>query len=151
MRIGEPELLAPRSATRKMNTSILLLVSDRLIGKVLAEILEFAGYNVVTASDLGDAVEWLEVYTPDLLMIRHYTESMSGYEAAMNLRSRLPGIPVLMVGGLPHDSRLENRDIIQGFEIFPKPFQATELLEKVKEVLLKHPPQHNGHRIPRRV
>ena len=52
----------------------------------------------------------------------------------MNLRKRLPGIPVLMVGGLPDDSRLENRDIIQEFEIFPKPFQSAELLEKVTSV-----------------
>jgi DNA-binding response OmpR family regulator len=121
-----------------MNASILLLVSEPLIRKVLAEILESGGYNVVTASGLGDAVDWLKICTPDLLMIRHYTESISGHEAAMNLRRRLPGIPVLMVGGLPDDSRLENRDIEQGFEIFPKPFPAAELLEKVTAVLLKH-------------
>jgi DNA-binding response OmpR family regulator len=81
-------------------------------------------------------------------MIRHDTESMSGHEAATNLRRRLPGIPVLMVGGLPDDSRLENREIIQGFEIFPKPFRSSELLEKVTEVLRKHQPRRNAPRIP---
>ena len=132
-----------------MNTSILLLVSDPLIRKVLAEILESNGYEVVTASGLGDAVDWLKVCTPDLLMIRHYTESISGHEAAMNLRKRLPGIPVLMVGGLPDDSRLENRDIAQGFEIFPKPFPAAELLEKVTEVLLQHSRRRNSTKFRR--
>ena len=120
-----------------MKASILLVVSDALIGKVLAEILESAGYNVLTAADLGGAVDYLNIYTPDLLMIRHYTDSISGYDAAVNIRRRVPGIPVLMVGGLPDDPRLINRDVVQGFEIFPTPFPTAELLEKVAEILLR--------------
>jgi hypothetical protein len=49
-----------------------------------------------------------------------------------------PGIPVLLVGGLLDDDRLENWELLEGLQIFPKPFQAAELLEKVKEALVKH-------------
>ena len=76
-------------------------------------------------------------------MIRHYTEGISGHEAAINLRKRLPGVPVLMVGRATDDSRLEDRDIAQGFENFPKPFPGAELLEKVRNVLLTH--LHRGN------
>ncbi|HLH30359.1 MAG TPA: response regulator [Terriglobia bacterium] len=120
-----------------MTASILLVVSDALIRKVLGEVMESAGYNVFATGDLGSAVDYLNIYTPDLLMIRHYTDGISGYDAAMNIRRRVPGIAVLMVGGLPDDSRLINRDTVQGFEIFPKPFPAAELLEKVAELLLR--------------
>ena len=120
-----------------MNKTILLLASDGVIRKVLREALEAEGYSVQAASDIGAAVDRLEESTPDLLMVRHYTDSMSGHEAARYLRTKCPGIPVLLVGGLPDDLRLENREILEEFEIFPKPFQTAELLDKVKEVLVK--------------
>ncbi len=42
-----------------------------------------------------------------------------------------------MVGGLLDDERLKYRAELQGFEVFPKPYTAAELLQKVKEVLSK--------------
>jgi DNA-binding NtrC family response regulator len=92
-----------------MNTTILFLASDSVIRKVIAEALESAGYVVVAASDIGDAADWLKGCTPGLLMIRHYTDTISGHDAAMNLCRRFPGIPVLLVGGLLDDARLRNR------------------------------------------
>jgi DNA-binding NtrC family response regulator len=118
--------------------TILLLASDAVIRKVICEALESQGYFVLTAHDLSSAKEWLKECTPHLLMIRHYIESVPGHEAAMYLRSIRPGIPVLMVGGLLDHPGLENREILHGFEIFPRPFQAAELLDKVKEMLLKY-------------
>jgi len=100
----------------------------------------------MTASEVGIAVERLKECTPDLLMVRHYTESLSGHEAAMYLRKSCPGIPVLLVGGLLDDAGLKNREALQGFEIFPKPFKAAELLDKVKEMLLKSLPGINAER-----
>jgi hypothetical protein len=44
---------------------------------------------------------------------------------------------VLMVGGLLDDERLQYRESLQGFEVFPKPYTAAELLQKVKDVLNK--------------
>jgi hypothetical protein len=35
------------------------------------------------------------------------------------------------------DDRIQNRLTLQGFEVFPKPFTAAELVEKVKDVLQK--------------
>lgn len=123
-----------------MNTTrILFLASDPLIRKVICGTLESAGYLVVAANDLGVAVDRWKDCSPDLLMVRHYTDSISGHDAAVYLRRLHPGIPVLIVGGLLDDSQLENRETVHGFEIFPKPFKAAELLAKVKEVLAKHP------------
>jgi CheY-like chemotaxis protein len=120
-----------------MNTTILFLGSEPIIRKVICEVLESGGYTVRAAGDIGGAVDRLKECPPDLFMVRHYTDSMPGHEAAMYLRTLCPGIPVLMVGGILDDDRLENREFLQGFEVFPKPFRAAELLDKVKEVLLK--------------
>ena len=123
-----------------MNEIILFLASDSVIRKAICKALESKGYCVLTASDVGGAAECLKDCTPDLLMVRHYTESVPGHDAAVYLRKSIPGIPVLLVGGLLDDPSLEDREALQGFEVFPKPFKAAELLDKVKEVLSKHSP-----------
>jgi len=120
--------------------TILLLASDPVIRKAFSRALEAAGYSVLAVGDVGDAVDRLRDLTPDLLMVRHYTENMSGHEAAIYLRKKLPGIPVLMVGGLLDEAGLQDRDLIEGFDVFPKPFTAAELLDKVREVLARRAP-----------
>jgi hypothetical protein len=42
---------------------------------------------------------------------------------------------VLIVGGLLDDDRLRNREALEGFAVYPKPYTAAELLAKVKDVL----------------
>jgi len=42
-----------------------------------------------------------------------------------------------MVGGLLEDDRLQRRLTLVGFEVFPKPFPAAQLIEKVKTLLCK--------------
>jgi DNA-binding response OmpR family regulator len=121
-----------------MSQTILFLASDPDIRRVICKALESEGYYVESAGDVGTAEDWLKRLKPDLLMVRHYTESISGYDAAVFLRNACPGIPVLMVGGLLDDIHLQNREALKDFEVFPKPFSAAELLAKVREVLLKH-------------
>lgn len=118
-----------------MKSTILLLVSDPLMRSVLKETLEHEGYTVLATGDLGSAVDRMEEVPPDLLIIRNYVEGLPGHDAAVYLRSKHVKMKVLIVGGLLDDDRLELRESLQGFEVFPKPYGAAELLQKVKEVL----------------
>jgi len=120
-----------------ITTTILLLVSDPLVRSVLQDTLEHEGYTVVTAGDLGTAVDRLTEVTPDLLITRTYVEGMSGHDAATHLRTKSNGLRVLMVGGLLDDQRLKYRESLEGFDVFPKPYSPRELLQKVKDVLNK--------------
>lgn len=120
-----------------LKTTILLLVSDPLVRSVLEETLEHEGYTVRATGDIGQAVERLEESTPDLLITRTYVQSMLGHEAAKYLLTKCPRMRVLMVGGLLDDKRLRYRVELQGFEVFPKPYSAAELLQKMKDVLNK--------------
>ena len=120
-----------------LKTTILLLVSDPLVRSVLEETLEHEGYTVRATGDLGQAADRLKESRPDLLITRTYVQSMPGHEAAKYLLTKCPTMRVLMVGGLLDDKRLRYRAELQGFEIFPKPYSAAELLQKVKDVLSK--------------
>jgi len=118
-------------------STILLLVSDPVVRAVLQETLEVAGYTVLSTSDLGQAVDRLKRCAPDLLLTRTYVQNLTGHDAAIYLRSKCLKMRVLIVGGLLDDDRLKNRETLQGFEVYPKPYPATELLKKVEEVLSK--------------
>jgi len=118
-------------------TTILLLVSDPIVRSVLQETLEREGYIVVATGDLGRAVDRLKQCIPDLLITRTYVEGLPGHEAAMYLRTKCPGMRVLMLGGLLDDERLEYRAAQQGFEVFPKPYTTAALLQEVRYVLSK--------------
>jgi DNA-binding NtrC family response regulator len=117
------------------NSTILLLVSDPLMRTVLHQTLERAGYLIVAAGDVGAAVDRLKELRPDLLIVRPFINSMPGHMAANYLRTRSPGLPVLIVGGFMDDERVNVQTAIEDFHLFPKPFAAEDLLNKVRDVL----------------
>jgi DNA-binding response OmpR family regulator len=125
-----------------MKYTILLLASDPLVRSVFKETLEQAGYTVLATGDLGSAVERMQEIPPDLLIVRHYVEGLPGHDAAVYLRTKLLSMKVLIVGGLMDDDRLDLRESLAGFEVFPKAYPAAELLQKVKDVLAAPRPSH---------
>ena len=120
-----------------IKTTILLLISDPVVRCVFEETLKREGYMILATGDLGQAVDRLKECEPDLLITRTYVQSLSGHDAAIYLRTKCVKMRVLIVGGLLDDERLQHREALQGFEVFPKPYAAAELLQKVKEVLSK--------------
>jgi DNA-binding response OmpR family regulator len=121
------------------HTLILLLISDADMRGVIQDTLAMQGYLVQATGDIGVAVDILRESPPDLLIIRPYINSMPGHEAAKYLRTKRPGLAILMVGGLIDDVRLKYRDSLQNIQIFPKPFTAEQLLQAVDEVLSMEP------------
>ena len=97
--------------------------------------MECEGYTVLPTRDIGGAVDLLKVCRPDLLITRTYVESLPGHDAAIFLREHFLTMKVLILGGLLHDDRLQYREALKGFAIFPKPYAAAELLQKVRDVV----------------
>ena len=126
------------NARTSRSREILLLVSDSLVRDVFEDTLQRAGYSVVPAGSLGSAVDRLKTNKPDLLIIRSYVSDMPGHSAANYLRSRIPALPVLMVGGQMDDERLTSRNALEAFHVFPKPFSPAHFLEAVEQALNAH-------------
>ncbi len=114
---------------------ILLLDSEPLVRSVTKEVLGDAGYVVLATGNLGTAVDMLGDSKIDLLITRPYVDNIPGHEAAKFLRRRNPQMGVLIVAGLLDDGRLKYREDFEGFEIFPSPFTAALLIEKIEEAL----------------
>jgi DNA-binding response OmpR family regulator len=114
---------------------ILLLVADPAMRSAMNDALRDAGYLVSVAADLGTAVDRLKEMRYDLLITRPYVQSMPGHMAADYLRTKSPGLPVLIVGGFMDDDQVNVLNAVEKFHIFPKPFQRGELLATVKNIL----------------
>jgi DNA-binding NtrC family response regulator len=117
------------------HATILLLCSEPVIRVAVGEILERAGYLVLSADNLGTAVKMIADCPVDLLVTYPYIAEISGHEAAKYLRTKIPGLAVLLVAGLPEDDRVQNWADLDQFGLFPPPFTAAQLLEKVREIL----------------
>jgi DNA-binding response OmpR family regulator len=115
--------------------TILLLISEPLVRQVTREALAHAGYTVLATGDLGTAVDRMSESKPDLLIVAPYVETIPGHQAAKYLQSRSPGMPLLMLAGIMADDRLQNRAELEGMDVFPQPFTAAQLLQKVGSIL----------------
>jgi DNA-binding response OmpR family regulator len=118
------------------NATILLLVSDPLMREVLRDALQTAGYLVMVAGDIGAGVDRVIEMRPDLLITRSYINSMPGRMAADYLRTKRPGLPVLIVSGFMEDDRVRAQNSIADFHIYPKPFTRAEFLDEVRDILV---------------
>jgi len=101
---------------------------------ILHDVLQRAGYLIMEAGDLGVAVDKVKMSRPDLLVVRPFISTMTGAMAAKYLRTKCPGLPVLMVDGFMKDDRLRVQSEVHDVHIFPKPFAPEELVDKVREV-----------------
>src|SRR5580704_16638541 len=101
------------------NAVILLLVADPAMRSALDDALREAGYLVSAAGDLGTAVDRLKEMRYDLLITRPYVQSMPGHMAADYLRTKSPGLPVLIVGGFMDDDQVTIPNVVEQFHVFP--------------------------------
>ncbi|MEM7356547.1 MAG: ATP-binding protein, partial [Acidobacteriota bacterium] len=131
---GNTESVALQGSTEAHSPSIILVVDDEPVNRqVLVNQLAGEGYHVVQAASGGEALEWLEENTPDLLLLDVMMPRMSGYEVCRTLRQRFePGeLPVLFL-----TAKNRSSDSVAGFDVgandyLPKPISKSELLARV--------------------
>lgn len=122
-------------AISSSSATILLLDSDLATRSSLRDALQDANYLVVAAGDLNEAIDRLAEIKVELLITRPYINSMPGTMAANYLRTRRPGLPVLIVAGFMDHDEVDVQNAVQDFHTFPAPFRRAELLAKVHEIL----------------
>ena len=115
-------------------TKILIVEDEPSIAEVVSLYLERADYEVTVIGDGQAALDWLQLYTPDLVVLDLMLPRVDGLEITRWLRSR-SDTPIIML-----TARREETDRILGLEMgaddyVVKPFSARELVSRVKAVL----------------
>jgi CheY-like chemotaxis protein len=114
---------------------IALVVDDeKVIATTLAVILSNAGFEAHALFSGQEAVDALETLQPDLLITDVVMPGMSGIEAAIITRRRLPKCKILLFSGQAATADLLETARSQGheFELLPKPVHPTDLLAKLR-------------------
>jgi len=115
-----------------------MVVDDSItIRKVTTRFLERNNYNVVTAKDGVDAVQKLQDFTPELILLDIEMPRMDGFELATHIRNneRLKSVPIIMITSRTGDKHRQRAMDIGVQEYLGKPYNESELLGHVKSVV----------------
>ena len=126
-----------------MSRTLLLVDDDVLLRRSLGFNLERVGYKVHAVATAEDALAWLKINQPDLVLLDLTLPEMDGLEALRILRREWPSLPVILL-----TARRRELDEILGLELgaddyVTKPFDIDVLVAHIKAVLRRteSPPQ----------
>jgi len=118
---------------------ILIVEDQAIISNMLKMRLEANNYEVITASDGQEGLEKAHKENPNLIILDIMLPKMNGYKVCQLLKAdpKYKTIPIIISSGrTPQEIRKVGKEV--GADAFiSKPFEAEELLTKIKELLEK--------------
>ncbi|MBA2680968.1 MAG: response regulator transcription factor [Ktedonobacteraceae bacterium] len=115
-------------------TTILTADDDPQLLRLVARNLEFEDYNVLTANNGKQAIELIEAYAPDAVLLDVMMPKMDGFQVCQQVRE-FSAVPIILV-----TARGQDQDKVRGLDLgaddyLTKPFSVDELLARVRSVL----------------
>jgi DNA-binding response OmpR family regulator len=113
---------------------VLIIEDEKEMAGGLKDILEFEGYEVVTAATGKEGLAALSRKDPDCIILDLMLPDLNGYEVCEQIRQKM-NPPILML-----TARAQDHDKIRGFKVgaddyLTKPFSVGELLARVMALL----------------
>ncbi|MEZ4386560.1 MAG: PAS domain S-box protein [Candidatus Krumholzibacteriia bacterium] len=116
---------------------LLVVDDDEMVRNLTRQMLERAGYQVLSARDGEDAMELFMAHATEVaaLVIDVVMPRMDGRQLYDNISELRPGVPVLFCSSYSADL-LESEYMLRvGGTLLAKPFRVAELLLRVRQVL----------------
>jgi DNA-binding NtrC family response regulator len=114
-------------------SSVLVVEDEVLIRTLAVDVLEEAGFHVISAQHADEAVRILEARSPEFCVVFsdvHMPGQMDGVELAVHVRACWPWIGVMLTSGKPVP-RLSG--ISPAICFLRKPYILDEVLSRVRE------------------
>ncbi len=114
---------------------VLVVDDQELIADTITEILQGAGFQVVTAYDGWTALDIAARFKPDHLLTDVLMPRMNGVELAIAIRKMYPAAKILLFSGQAGISEILLEGKRQGFEfdLIAKPIHPLKLIDRLKE------------------
>jgi class 3 adenylate cyclase len=116
-------------------TATILVVDDNINNlKVITQYLENEGFEIMTARDGRDGLEKALRGRPDLILLDVLMPEMDGFETCRRLKAdeRTHNIPILFMTALDNVDDKVRGFTAGGVDYITKPFQAEEVMARVK-------------------
>jgi len=139
-RVAEAVEPAGQKMPRDVSTgteTILVVEDDRPVRNLAVRVLEGAGYTVLAAEGVEDAVEQVERHcgSLDLLLTDVIMPDGSGAELADRIAQIDPDIKVVYMSGYTDNTIVHHGVLDQGTAFIQKPFSAASLARSIREML----------------
>lgn len=118
-----------------MNEKILLVDDDRSVRVTLTEVLQKAGYQVVTAVDGEHALEKVNEDNFDLVLLDMNLPGVDGIEVLRRIKVEIPSQQVIMITGYGTIETAVEAMKLGACDYIQKPFSPQEICTLVKKVL----------------
>ena len=118
--------------------TILVVDDDEHIRQFVCEALDFEGYEARAAGDGRAALDVLDVWRPDLILLDLNMPRMDGWAFCARTRERpeIASIPIALMSAA-HNLRARALPCVPA-AILEKPFELDDLLRYVAQVLDEH-------------
>ena len=131
-----------RRGTAARKLQVLVADDNPTNREVVGKILERGGHTVILVNDGEEALDALERYQPDVVLLDRNMPGMGGMEALQAMRLLGQGREKLPIAMLSADVTPEaKREALEaGFDAFlPKPIEALRLLDEIQALVLGKP------------
>lgn len=118
----------------KKHSHIMAVDDDKEILRILKRILELEGYDVAVAPDGGSALELLEEWQPDLVILDIIMPGLDGFQTLKRIRQR-SSIPIIMLTAKCDVTTLNDALALGADDYVRKPFATRELVARVQAKL----------------
>lgn len=132
-----------KSKKKTVRARILVVDDDATMVRIIESRFEHCGWEVISASDGAEGLDKAVSHNPDLIVLDTLMPVMTGHEMLERLRRnpKTKDIPVIMC-----TARSDIRDIATASsynisDYVTKPFDCTELIERIETALAKKCPQ----------
>jgi CheY-like chemotaxis protein len=124
------------SITARGAETILLVEDEPSVRRLVSQMLQLTGYNVLEASDGPEALGLMDHAGKrvDLLLTDIVMPFMNGGALAKHLSRQHPTMRVLFTSGYMDDVVVQEV-VAMGAQFLPKPFTLEALTQKVRQVL----------------
>jgi PAS domain S-box-containing protein len=138
----DPRRLPIAPGLRRGHETVLLVEDEGQVRAVARSILRRHGYEVIEASNAGEALLYCERHTGviHLLLTDVVMPHMSGPELARRLAQTRPEMRVLCMSGYTDDSVIRHGVLAAELAYIQKPLTPETLTQRVREVLDAPPP-----------
>ncbi|HJR50824.1 MAG TPA: response regulator, partial [Gemmatimonadales bacterium] len=135
-----PDGAAPASGERGAGICVLLVEDEDQLRRVMKDLLERDGYTVAEARDGVQALDQVDRFAPDVIILDLNLPGLDGYSVLTQLRSRpaTRSIPVVVLTAKGDEDNEVRVFELGASDFITKPFRAKALSARLEAVIGRH-------------